>query len=55
MSIIIYRISINNYLKAIYKANKKYDIMGTQEKQADAKQTFVFLVPLGNEYSAKQK
>ena len=31
-----------------------YDIMSAKEKQAAAKQTFVFLAPLANEYPAKQ-
>ena len=31
-----------------------YDIMSAREKQAAAKQTFVFLAPLANEYPAKQ-
>ena len=31
-----------------------YDIMSLKEKQAAAKQTFVFLGSLANEYPAKQ-
>ena len=31
-----------------------YDIMSAREKQAAAKQTFVFLAPLANEYPATQ-
>lgn len=38
----------------LYRAREDCDIMCAKEKQATAKQTFVFLAPLANEYPAEQ-
>ena len=35
-------------------ADRRHDIMSTEEKQATAKQAFVFLVPLLSEQPVKQ-
>ena len=40
--------------KIEYKNIRNDDIMSAKEKQAAAKQTFVFHAPLANEYAAKQ-